>query len=160
MKIGILSDTHAVVGRTRELLKLLAAEKVEAVLHCGDIGCESILHELVAAFGPAGVPIHAVLGNVDFDDCSCAGVTIHGRFADLKIGGRRLAIIHGDDYRGLQEAASSGRFDFVFTGHTHQRDDRTVGTTRIINPGAVQRTHEPGGAVLDLKTGKLRYIDL
>jgi hypothetical protein len=30
----------------------------------------------------------------------------------------------------------------------------------VINPGAVQRTLEPGGAVLDLKTGALRYVSL
>lgn len=160
MKIGILSDTHAMVGRTRELAELLLAEKVEAVLHCGDIGSETILHQLTAIFGPSGIPVHAVLGNVDYDDYPDVGVTMHGRFADLKLGGRRIAVIHGDDYRGLQEAASSGRYDFVFTGHTHQRDDRTVGRTRVINPGAVQRTLEPGGAVLDLKSGALRYVSL
>ena len=160
MKLGILSDTHAMVARTRQLADRLREEHVDAVIHCGDIGSETILEILYATFGPSEVPVHAVLGNVDYEVYPEIGVEIHGRFASLSLGGKRIAVIHGDDERTLRDAIASGRFDYVFTGHTHQRDDRTVGSTRIINPGALQRTAQPGGAVLDLDNGELRYLNL
>lgn len=160
MKLGILSDTHGQVRRTRAAAEQLKARGVEAVIHCGDIGSQAVLLELVEAFAPPAIPVHAVYGNVDYDDYVGAGIELHGRFADLELGGRRIAIVHGDDGGRLYVACTSGRYDYVFTGHTHAREDRRQGRTRIINPGALQRTPQPGVAVLDLETDALTRIDI
>ena len=160
MKLGILSDTHGQVRRTRAAAEQLKARSVEAVIHCGDIGAQSVLLELVEVFAPPAIPVHAVYGNVDYDDYVGAGIELHGRFADVELGGRRIAIVHGDDGARLHIASTSGRFDYVFTGHTHAREDRREGRTRIINPGALQRTPRPSAAVLDLDTDTLEWLDI
>ena len=130
------------------------------MIHCGDIGSQQVLIALVEIFEPPKIPVHAVLGNVDLDDYIGAGVELCGRFAELEFAGKKIAVVHGDDFSRLQQAVAAQRFDYVFTGHTHAREDRREGRTRIINPGAVHRAARPGVAVLDLATGSLEWLDL
>ena len=161
MKIGILSDTHGDVARTIRAAKLLRDAHVEAVIHCGDIGSQRIIAELIEAFAPESkIPVHAVLGNVDGDELVGAGVDLRGRFADLQLGGKKIAVIHGDDGPLLRRTLFSQKYDYIFTGHTHVREDRRDGRTRLINPGAIYRAPVPGCAVLDTETGALTYLDL
>jgi predicted phosphodiesterase len=89
MRIGILSETHGHIERTRAAIELLSFENPAKIIHCGDIGSPAVLGELVAVFQPKNVCIHAVLGNVDYpdeiyDEWLQPGVLeIPGRFADL-----------------------------------------------------------------------------
>jgi len=165
MKIGILSDTHGSVRRTRVAAELMAAEQVEAVIHCGDVGAAAVLVELAEIFDPLEVPVHAVLGNVDHYDRSvsefpnAAHIFMHGREAILDLGGLRIAVAHGDDSRGLDDLIDSGQYDLVCTGHTHKRKDEQAGSTRVVNPGAIYRADIPGFAILETPD-LLRYIDL
>ena len=66
MKIGLLSDTHGSLHRTILALRVLLQQQPAVIIHCGDIGSEEVLVELIAACEPARIPIHAVLGNVDW----------------------------------------------------------------------------------------------
>ena len=43
MLLGILSDTHNQVDRTRQALNLLRAEGAEALIHAGDLNSEPIV---------------------------------------------------------------------------------------------------------------------
>lgn len=161
MKIGILSDTHGDAARTKRAAQLLRDAGSEVICHCGDIGSQRVLIELAEAFPPeSGVPVHAVAGNVDYDDYVPLHLHFHGRFADLSLGGKRIALIHGDDSARLRQTLFSQRYDYIFTGHTHVREDRRDGHTRIINPGAIYRAPVPGCAILDTESGALRYLDL
>lgn len=162
MKIGILSDTHGnlpVVGKTVELFR---EYKVYAVFHCGDIGAFEVLAKLTEL----KVPVHAVLGNVDqfSNDWKYAprpeGLQLHGRFGDISFGNRRIALLHSDDRVARDRAILSGDFDYVFTGHSHEFHDYTVGTTRCINPGTAGRGVPNTCAVLDLNSGELKPISL
>lgn len=160
MKIGILSDTHGDVERTRSAVQTLLSQSVTQLIHCGDIGSERVLFELVEHCTPAAIPVHAVLGNVDLYDDAVrnfppeSGVEVK-RKHELKLGGSSILVIHGDDYVALEDAIDSGAFDLIFTGHTHVAADRRVGNSRIINPGAVTHAETPGFATLDLSSGLL-----
>jgi putative phosphoesterase len=166
MKIGILSDTHGDVSRTRLAIELLVSQGVTAVCHCGDVGSEQVLTELAAAFSPSGVPVYAVLGNVDHWEPGVrefptgTGVKVCGRRAELELGGRKLVVVHGDDPRLLFEVVRSQLHDYCLTGHTHLADDFLEGRTRVINPGAVHRAQTPSVAVLDLAKDKLQVLPL
>ena len=166
MKLGLISDTHGNVARTRNACNILATQQIAAVLHCGDLGSDGVLIEMAAAFDPEDVPVYAVLGNVDHynsdvtDFCADVKVSILGAFGRLKLGGKTIALVHGDDGRRRDYAATCGEFDYVFTGHTHVAADERIGNTRIINPGAVYRSAEPSVAVLDLETDMLTYLGL
>ena len=57
MKIGLLSDTHGSLHRTVQALRILLQDEPGAIIHCGDIGSEEVLGELIAACEPARIPI-------------------------------------------------------------------------------------------------------
>jgi putative phosphoesterase len=160
MKIGLMSDTHGDVERTIRAARLLRVHHVGAVIHCGDIGSQRVLVELAGIFEPPHIPVYAVLGNMDHDEYIGAGVELCDRLADLELGGKSIAVIHGDDYARLRQAIVGQQFDYIFTGHSHAREDHREGRTRIINPGAVTRASHPGVAVLDTSTDTLTWYNL
>ncbi len=149
MIIGLISDTHGHLSRTISAANAFRSQNVEAILHAGDVGDESILNELAAL----GVPVHAVSGNCDFD-LNCP------HFLDLTLGDRRFALIHGHDEILLRNTLRSEKFDYVITGHTHQRRDEHIGRTRVINPGAITRATPPTLAILNTATNTLLTLPL
>ncbi|HSR88251.1 MAG TPA: YfcE family phosphodiesterase [Pontiella sp.] len=166
MKIGILSDTHGDRSAAAKAAEVFLSEGVEAVFHCGDIGGMDVLSELAGAMAPDHVPVHAVLGNVDFYSRdwkyfpSNIGVQLHGRVGDIVCAGRRIALLHSDDRRLFNETVSSGQYDLVFTGHSHEVHDYMRGRTRCINPGTAGRGAPDTCAVLDLESGELLVINI
>ena len=66
MKIGIISDTHDRLSRTRYAVQLLAERGAELLVHCGDWMGPDILAECSA------LPLHFVFGN---NDCVTTGKT-------------------------------------------------------------------------------------
>lgn len=166
MKIGILSDTHGNIATTADAARRLRKAGVEAVFHGGDIGGMDVLAELAGVFESLGVPIHAVLGNVDIYSSdyrfspSNVGVQLHGRFADIRLGGMRIALLHGDDLRCHRQAVSCGDYDLVLSGHSHAVHDYNQGKTRCINPGTAGLGSPSTCAVLDVASGELVVIEL
>jgi putative phosphoesterase len=160
MRIGVISDTHGHVANTLAAVRLLESLEVEQVLHCGDIGTPTIPKLL------AGWPTHFVFGNCDqeTDDLeeaiASAGLTCHGRFAELELAGRKIAIIHSDDARLFRATISSGCFDLVCYGHTHEAESHREGPTLVLNPGALYRANPHTLAVVDLKTMEAEIIQL
>jgi len=163
MKIGIISDSHDHLENLRRVLDRLRQESVEAVLHCGDFCAPFVLHEL----DDLGVPVHGVFGNVDGDRhlmtrialTELEHVQLHGEVAELELGGWRIGANH---FPVLAEGlASTGRFDLVAFGHTHQADSRTIGTCRLLNPGEIMgRLGPPSLAVADTESGNVELITL
>jgi putative phosphoesterase len=150
MRIGVISDTHGHVLNTLAAVRLLSSLEVEAVLHCGDIGTTEIPRLL------RQWPTHFVLGNCDYDEVVLraaieqAGLVSHGRFGDVELGGRRIALIHSDDLRLFQRVCTSGEYDLVCYGHTHRAEQHQQGKTLILNPGALYRATPHSLAVVDL----------
>lgn len=150
MRIGVVSDTHGRAAHARAAATLLAEHAVEAVLHCGDIGTIDV----VRAF--AAWPAHFVLGNTDDQSAAlerailAAGQSFHGRFGDLHLGNRRIALLHGDDAPRLKAAIASQQYDLVCYGHTHVAATRREGRTLVLNPGALHRAKTYTIAIVDL----------
>lgn len=166
MKIGILSDTHGNLPATARAAQAFREAGVAAVFHCGDIGGMDVLAELAGVLEPLGVPVHAVLGNVDAYSSDWrffptnVGVQLHGRFGDVTVGDHRIALLHSDDARQYHKTVSSGDYDLVLSGHTHDVHDFKRGRTRCLNPGTAGRGAPNTCAVLDLETGTYEVIEL
>lgn len=166
MKLGLLSDTHGHVGFTRQGIERLKQAGVRTVLHAGDIGSEAVLHELMEHFGLAGVPVYAVLGNVDLHEQALVqlpaygGVQVRRYWPDLDLDGLRVAVVHGDDPSLLRRVADDPVVEVVVTGHTHVAADDRSQRPRVINPGAIFRTSAPSVAVLDTRSGALDLLAL
>ena len=160
MIIGILSDSHDRVHALAAGIQVLRDAGATFFAHCGDIGSEACIDLL------AGLPGAFVFGNTDWNrgvlsryaasiDVQCCGV--HG---NLELDGKRIALIHGDDFRLKQQIIDAQQHDYLFQGHTHIRDDRRIGRLRLINPGALHRAKEKTVATLDTASDELRYFKL
>jgi predicted phosphodiesterase len=79
-----------------------------------------------------------------------------------QIDGVPVAATHGHQGDQLQAFIRSGRYDYVFHGHTHRRRDERVGDTRVINPGALGgvRYENRSVAILDLTRGALESLPI
>lgn len=152
MLIAVVSDTHGHVTNTLDAIRMLEAFDIEAILHCGDIGSPTI-PPLFDRW-----PAHYVFGNVDTDEArllesiSIAGHTCHGRFGEIELADRKIAILHGDDSPKLHEAIEGGDYDLICSGHTHQRKEDRHGDTLVLNPGAIYRARPHSVAIVDLAT--------
>jgi putative phosphoesterase len=158
MIVGIVSDTHGHVEYTRAAVRMLQGFEVAQVIHCGDIGSTEVV-ELFRAW-----PTHFVLGNVDSHAPSWrrfieqAGQTFHGRFGSLEIEGRRIAFLHGDDARLLEETIAGGEYDLVCHGHTHVAKRHARGKTLVVNPGALYRAERHSIAIARLPELEVTHL--
>lgn len=156
--VGIVSDTHDNEDAVLDAVEILMARGVEDLIHCGDVTSASTL-ELFRGFR-----LRVCLGNNDVArEISGAAERIGGAYAerlDVTIGGKRFFVAHGDREAPLDKALKSGDFDYVLYGHTHLRDDRKIGRTRLVNPGALYRAAKYTFAVLDLAKGALESVEL
>jgi uncharacterized protein len=163
MRIGVISDTHDNVDATERAVSCFRENGVGTVIHCGDF----IAPPMVGLF--SGLTLHGVLGNNDgevagleaaFEELG-GGSVLHGRFADLEMDGVRIAALHGESLEDVEGYAESGSYDVVLYGHHHERAERTVDETTVINPGAqfplVEADHRTV-ALLDTETGAVEFL--
>jgi putative phosphoesterase len=160
MRIGVISDTHGHVTNTLAAVRMLEALQVAAVLHCGDIGAREI-PKLLAAW-----PTHFVFGNCDTDPDALraaieqAGLVCYGRFGNIELADRRIALLHSDDARLFRRVCTSGDYDLVCYGHTHHAKQHREGKTLILNPGALYRATPHSIAIVELDTMEATIVPL
>ncbi len=160
MIIGILSDTHDHADWMAAGIRALQHHGADFFIHCGDIGGQACVDLL------AGLPSAFVFGNTDFDRAALAryaasiDVACYGNFADLELDGKKVAVLHGDDYRLKQRLLAAQQHDYLFQGHTHVRADSRVGRTRVINPGALHRAAVKTVVTLETRADKLAVFEV
>jgi len=156
MKIAVLSDVHDNIWRLETLLEDINRSGVEALLFCGDLCAPFTLKQI--AEGVDG-PVHFVLGNNDGDVLLLSRIangldnaTLHGHFAYLELGGRKVAINHYP--RIARDQALSGQYDLVCYGHDHTANVERIGDTLLVNPGeGMGRFGKSTYALYDTETG-------
>jgi putative phosphoesterase len=158
MRIGVISDTHGDVPATRAALGVLDSLGVSVIVHCGDVGVEVV--PLLQ-----GRRTHFVPGNTDDPDRLRHAIadpahTYHHPPGSLEIDGCRIALLHGDDARLLDQAIWSGNFDLVCHGHTHAFASSRHRQTLSLNPGAVSRTGRPSLAVVEVPSLEVTHVPL
>jgi putative phosphoesterase len=159
MQLGILSDTHDKVERTKVAVDVLVGLGAEILIHCGDITSPEVVYQL------ASLRSYFVFGNCDFEldvlrqAIAAIGGTCLGRGGLIELAGHRLAVTHGDSDRELSRLAAE-RPEYLFSGHTHQALDVRRGPTRFINPGALHRAATWTVALLDCSSGQLRVLPI
>ena len=132
IKALVLADTHIRPGRGRRLPDEVYAEleRVDVILHAGDVLTQDLLDEL-AAFAP----VHAVLGNNDRDLVGVLPETLQ-----LDLDGVAVALVHETGPTKGRAARVHRRFphaQLVIYGHSHQPvDEEGVSGQRLFNPGS------------------------
>jgi len=143
--IGVISDTHGLLPAGVQK----AFEKVDLIIHAGDIGDEKVLKELSQI-----APIVAVRGNMDF-----------GKWASklpkseiIEIGPIVVYVLHVAN----QPAVASGKsnFNIIISGHTHRPDVSEKSGTTFLNPGSASYPkfgHPASVALLRLNGATLSF---
>src|SRR5918993_4114380 len=163
MKIGLISDTHDYTRNIRMAVREFNENQVDFVIHAGDFVSP------IAVESFAGVKLVGVLGNNDKDipGLTSAFNKIHGELRgeifETVYDGMKFAIYHGTNIAKREQLIKSGNFDVFIYGHTHRKDNRYIGTTRIINPGTARGWFFglfATIAVFDTSTRNLHFINL
>ncbi|MEM7032472.1 MAG: metallophosphoesterase family protein, partial [Chloroflexota bacterium] len=108
-------------------------------LFLGDFCAPFSLKQIADAY--AG-PIHCVPGNNDGDmfllmtiAAAAGNVTFYNPIGDLEFDGAKVAITH---YPEIAEGlVATGKYQAVFSGHTHVFMEQQVGDTLWVNPGEI-----------------------
>jgi len=155
MKVCIVSDSHDRADALELAVSAAKAEGAEAVIHCGDlIGAQTIKRALAL-----GLPVDLIHGNNVGDpqmlhrlaNASGGKLRYHGADARIELGGRRVFVVHYDDYGYAM--ACTGLWDLVCCGHSHTADVRQVPNVKgasswLVNPGTVAGLAAPSTWVL------------
>lgn len=161
MRILVLSDTHNNIVRIKHLLGFVKKISADAIVHCGDWDTEWAIFP----FRSIKIPTYAVLGNADEahqEEIEKAlrdiGVDYGVDTKEINLDGKKFLVSHQPGK--IQANIESGEYDVVFHGHTHQRKDKFIGKTHVINPGAVHNTTTPSFAVYDTESDKVEFLDI
>ncbi len=141
MKLALISDIHDRVDHLATALAALAGDgpaRADAVACLGDLCSPFVLAQLATNFGG---PTHVVFGNNDADTFRMtrlvrdrAHVTLHGEFATLAFGGKRIALTHFPEVAAALDARS---FDLIAYGHDHLRAAERRASAHVVNPGCL-----------------------
>ena len=162
--IGIMADTHDHLPLIDKAVEKFNEEEVELVLHAGDYVAPFVasrLKKLKAKFV-------GVFGNNDGDRellkkrFSDADLAIRGNFAEVKVDGLRIALLHGSEEELLNALVSAESHDVVVYGHVHEAKAYRKGKPLVINPGEVcgYLTEKPTIAILNTETLDVKIIPL
>jgi len=158
MRIAIISDTHDNVPNLEKALKWMKENKIEQIIHCGDLCAPSMLRDILAPNFSG--QIHLVFGNVEDRDltpkiaANYKNIKHYGDQGEMEIDGYKVAFVHFPDE--AKKLAQSGRYDFVFYGHTHKPWTEKIGKTEVLNPGTLAGMfYKATFAVWNTDTGKL-----
>jgi len=161
MQIAILSDTHNHLANLQKALRIIEDENIQTVIHCGDVTTT----ETLALLSPCKVIL--TYGNGDFSSGEMRNTLLRvnpGSYAGSvfqgEIDGLMIAVTHGHHLSQFQNLINSQQFDWIFFGHSHRREDRLQGRTRLVNPGALGGLHkeERSFCILDTQTRQIRFI--
>lgn len=151
-RIGVIADTHCpeFLDRLPDSIGT-AFERVDLILHAGDVNGQSTLDELGRL-----APVHAVRGDHDHALVSLPP------YRELSVEDKRIVVIHGQRSRWLEEPqtlvwtlslgyyhphgglarALRRRFpaaDVIVYGHTHRPHIEMVEGVLLFNPGGVHQ---------------------
>jgi putative phosphoesterase len=160
MLLGILSDTHDQLVRTRLAVSLLRESGAEVLIHCGDLAKP----EIVAAC--AVLPTYFVLGNWDADNVPAlrkaaeeSGAVCLGWGDTIILDGKRIGVVHGHMRIDVRRVMAT-KPHYLLSGHSHIAIDHYDGDVRRINPGALYDADQFTVAVLDLENDSVQFLSV
>jgi putative phosphoesterase len=158
MRLGILSDTHDQLLRTRRAVELLRREGAEALVHCGDL----VGPEIVSVC--AELPCYFAFGNHDSDTVPTLrkmmeemGAICLSWGGVVELAGKRIGVTHGHMSTDVRRLLAT-QPHYLLSGHSHIASDRRDGAVRRINPGALDEADAFTVALLDLERDAVRFL--
>jgi hypothetical protein len=146
MQVAIISDIHNNEVNLKKVLDYCALNKIKKIICCGDLASLETLDFLNDNF--AG-EIFFTFGNMDndflqnypFKNNQYKKTKISKEFGEIEIDEKRIAFVHFP--REAKDLCESGKYNFVFYGHTHKPFEEVVNNCKMLNPGNVANQFYP-----------------
>lgn len=161
MRIGLISDTHDNMTAIKKAVKYFNDEKVDYVIHAGDIIAPFAADE----FNKLNCDFIGVFGNNDGEVQGLTN-TLKGRIymppKEVILDSKKIIIVHDikmlPSDRYIQGQAKNIDADIVVYGHLHKQKIEKIGNTLYINPGEACGWLTGTGTVAILDTGTMESI--
>lgn len=161
-KIGIVSDTHGSLPAWRAALKLFGSP--EAVLHAGDVLYHGPRNPLPAGYTPADLAdaMRAYPGTLLIARGNCDAavdqMVLNRQFpacVSLEWQGKKIIMMHGDNFPLLRQTALDRKADLAVSGHTHVASVVRERGTIFLNPGSttLPKGRDPASAAMITEAG-------
>jgi hypothetical protein len=133
MRLGILSDSHDNLPALVRIVERFNTKNVDLVLHAGDF----VSPFTAIPLSKLRAPLVGVFGNNDGDRLFLTrrfdGIgTLHPGYHVFDVDGLRAVLMH--EPKSIDALVTSGAYDLIVYGHTHEVDVRP-GRPAVVNPG-------------------------
>jgi uncharacterized protein len=139
MLIAIISDVHNNEVNLKKVLAHCVQNKVEKIICCGDLASLETLDFLNANFSGE---IFFTFGNMDNDHLrnyeilqNYKHTKVYKDFGELEIEKNKIAFTHFPEM--AKKLCETGKYNFVFYGHTHKPFEEVIQNCKMLNPGNV-----------------------
>lgn len=162
MNIAIISDTHDNIPNLKKVLDYCHENRIEKMIHCGDLATLETLDYLSKNFSGE---IFFTFGNMDDghvandlrNKSKYKKIHIFPDFGHAQIAKRKVAFVHYPDV--AKQLCETGKYDFVFHGHTHKPWTEIINNCTLLNPGNVANQYfPPTFAIWDTNNNSFRLI--
>lgn len=161
MKVAIISDVHNNEVNLKKVLDYCRDNNVKTIICCGDLASLETLNFLNNNFSDE---IHYCFGNMDNGQLKnyefskhYKNTIIYKDFGETEIDGKKIAFVHFPEI--AKKLSETGKYDFVFYGHTHKPWEETIGKCKMLNPGNIAgEIYLPTFAVWETESDKFELI--
>ncbi len=168
MKVAIISDVHNNTTNLKKVLDYCAREYIEKIICCGDLASLETLDFLNDNFSGE---IYFCFGNMDDShlknhdfEKKYKNTRIFKNYGETEILLRseapksyRIAFVHYPDK--AKDLCETGKYDYVFYGHTHKPWTEKINNCTMLNPGNVAgEIYPPTFAVWNTENNKFELI--
>ncbi|MEF3691464.1 MAG: YfcE family phosphodiesterase [Candidatus Moraniibacteriota bacterium] len=174
MLIAIISDIHDNETNLKKVLDYCRENKITKIVCCGDLASDETLDFMADNFGfSTESEIFYTFGNADEDRfgnlaieqynksgkdfTKYKNVKIFREYGETAIERNAIAFVHFPDK--AKKLGETGKYNFVFYGHTHRPWEESVSDCKILNPGNVTgQYYLPTFAVWDTNGDDFKLI--
>lgn len=161
MQIAIISDVHNNEINLTKVLNYCIRQEIKTIICCGDLASREILEVLNDNFSGT---LYYTFGNADYtelreleDRKKYRNTFLFKEFGEATFVGKSVAFVHYP--HKAKKLAESGKYNFVFYGHTHKPWEEIVGNCKMLNPGNVSgEIYLPTFAVWDTQKDHFRLL--
>ncbi len=161
MRVAIISDVHNNETNLKKVLDYCERGNIKTIICCGDLASQETLDFANDNFSGT---IHYTFGNMDNDQLrnfehveNYKNTKIYQKFGETEIENKKISFVHFPDK--AKKLCETGKYDFIFYGHTHKPWEEMVGSCKMLNPGNVAgEIYPPTFAVWNTENNKFDLI--
>jgi len=161
MYVGVVSDTHNNIKNVRNIIRIFNEEKVDIVIHTGDVSKPKTLRE----FSELNCSMLGVFGNNDRIEIGLEDVCKELNFKFIEppysviLDNKKVVIFHEPDLIDSYIKINKN-IDLILHGHTHRYREEKINGITCFNPGESAGLIEGKNAlgVIDLSDLSIKRI--